>query len=76
MTKAELIAELRSIVTGGSQFSADHEVASSAHGAAHAIDVRLASAPGDLPDYDALAKPKYEVPGQGGPDRPHDDDPE
>ena len=72
MTKAELIAELRSIVTGGSPFNSDVEVASAAHGAARAIDVRLTGGSGDLPDYDALKPPKYEVPNQSGPDRIED----
>ncbi len=41
MTKAELVAALRSIVTGGSPWNTDVDVASAASGAAHAIHSRL-----------------------------------
>jgi hypothetical protein len=75
MTKSELIAALRSIVTGGSPFNTDVDVSSAAAGAAHAIHSRLTGS-ADLPDKDAMAKPKYEVPGQGGPDRPNPEDDE
>lgn len=74
MNKADLIAELRSLDTGGSPFSSDLEVAAAADSAAKAIWRRVNGPPADLPDMDAMARPKYEVPGQGGPDRMRDDD--
>ena len=69
MNKHDLIAELNAIANNDSHpLRADSDVAKAAHGAGHAIDFRI-SGTGDLPDRDAMAKPKYEVPGQGGPDR-------
>ncbi len=73
ITRAELIAECRSIVTGGSPFSADLEVAAALNGAGKAAYFRATNSH-DLPDLDALAKPKYEVLGNEGPDKPNSDD--
>lgn len=73
MTKAELLAVLDAMAAGNGPFARDLEVASKAVGAGRAVYVRVTGGP-DLPDLDAAAKPRYEVTGQGGPDRPHDED--
>lgn len=78
MTKAELLAELRGIETGGSPFSSDTEVGEAAQGAAKAIWRRVYGPSADLPDkdaeYAASRGVKDIVPGQSGPDRVNDSD--
>lgn len=77
MTKAELIAELRGIVTGGSAFSDDLEVASAAVGAGRAVYFRVTGSR-DLPDLDAIRAAsrgvKDQVPGQPEPSDNGNDD--
>lgn len=77
MIKSDLLAVLRAIATSPNhELATDTDVAQAAHGAAHAIDVRLTSDPNTLPDYDALRKPPYSIPGQQDDNRSGEPEPE